>query len=135
MSAISTVVADVTAAIAEIDAQLVAVAPKLEGLRDYERLNIQEGTRREVNDAIGDYVRRVDLLNAAKASYQTLLDTAVAQSKALVEDGAPDLPVRQISAGAIADLQDQLDTITAARALFEAQASGLNPSAGGTEPK
>jgi hypothetical protein len=135
MSAITTVVVDVTAAIAEIDAQLAATAPKLEGLRDYERLNIQEGTRREVNDAIADYVRRVTLLSAAKASYQTLLDTAVAQSKALVEDGAPDLPVRQISAVAVADLQEQLDTITAARALFEAQATVLNLSAGKIQPK
>jgi TolA-binding protein len=135
MSAIDAVRSAVVAAIAEIDAQLTQTAPTLEGLRDYARLNIQDGTRREIDDAIGDYDRRVGLLNAAKATYQTSLDSMTAADKALTDDGAPTLPERQISPAAIADLDEQLSTMGAARSLFVPQATTLGLSAGEPRPK
>ncbi len=135
MSAIDAVRAAILAAVAEIDAQLTETAPILEGLRDYSRLNIQDGTRREIDDAIGDYDRRVALLNSAKATYLAGLDAMTAADKALTEDGAPTLPERQISASAIADLDDQLSTLGAARSLFVAQATTLGLTAGEPRPK
>jgi len=135
MSAIDAVRSAVLAAIAEIDTQLTQTGPTLEGLRDYARLNIQDGTRREIDDAIGDYDRRVGLLNAAKTTYQTSLDNMTAADKALTDDGAPTLPERQISPAAIADLDDQLSTMGAARSLFVAQATTLGLSAGEPRPK
>ena len=135
MSAIDAVRSAVLAAIAEIDAQLTQTAPILEGLRDYARLNIQDGTRREIDDAIGDYERRVGLQNAAKTAYQTQLDLVTAADQALTEDGAPTLPARQISPSAIADLDEQLSTMGAARSLFVAQATTLGLSAGEPRPK
>lgn len=135
MSAISTVVADVSAAIAEIDAALTVITPQNEGLKDYARLDLQEDTRREIQEAIGDYDRRVQLLHAAKLAYQTLADQAVAAVQALVNDGHPDLPQRQISPAAVADLQAREEAIQAARALFVQQATQINPTAGAAEPK
>ena len=135
MSAIDAVRSAILAAMAEIDTQLTQTAPTLEGLRDYARLNIQDGTRREIDDAIGDYDRRVGLLNAARAAYQTQLDAVTAADKALIDDGAPALPPRQISAAAIADLDDQLSTMGAARSLFVPQATSLGLSAGEPRPK
>jgi len=135
MSALDAVRAAVLAAIAEIDTQLTQTGPTLEGLRDYSRLNIQDGTRREIDDAIGDYDRRVNLLNSAKAAYQTQLDLVTAADKALTDDGAPTLPERQISAAAIADLDDQLSTMGAARSLFVPQATDLGLTAGQPRPK
>ena len=135
MSAIDAVRSAIVAAMAEIDAQLTQTGPTLEGLRDYARLNIQEGTRREIEDAIGDYDRRVGLLNAAKTAYQLQLDLVTAADKALTDDGAPTLPERQISPAAIADLDDQLSTMGAARSLFVPQATMLGLSAGEPRPK
>lgn len=120
-----TALSAVGAAIVEIAETLDLIAPQHEGLRDYSRLNIQEATRREIMDALEDYERRRVLLEAAKAANQ-----------ALVDDGHPDLPQREVSASALADLQDQLDTITAARALFQSNAAtGLGLTAGQAEPK
>jgi hypothetical protein len=133
MGAIDTVRSAIEAAMAEIDAQLTEAAPKLEGLRDYSRLNIQEGTRREIDDAIGDYERRVGLLTHARAVDQASLDNLVAVDKALTDDGAPTLPERQISPAAIADLDEQLSTLGAARSLFVTQATTLGLVAG--EPR
>lgn len=135
MATIDTIRAAVLAAIAEIDAQLGQIIPQHEGLRDYARLNLQDGTRREIDDAIGDYDRRVALLQAAKATYQSSLEAMTAANQRLVDDGAPVLPQREISPTALADLQAQLDTITAARGLFVAQATTLGLSAGAVEPK
>jgi TolA-binding protein len=135
MSAITAVHDAILAAITEIDAQLAQTAPQLEGLRDYQRLNIQDGTRREIEAAIGDYDRRVGLLHAAKSMYQTSLDNMTAADKALADDGAPTLPERQISAAAIADLDAQLSTMGAARGLFVAQATTLGLTAGDPRPK
>lgn len=115
----------VDTAISEITTTLTTLAPQHEGLRDYARLNIEEATRREVTDALEDYDRRKQLLESAKAANQ-----------ALVADGHPDLPLREISASALADLQNQLDTITAARGLFASNAATtLGLTAGTAEPK
>lgn len=123
MGAVDAIVSAVTAALAELDEQLTAIAPSHEGLRDYARLNIEDGTRREITDAIGDYDRRVALLQEARRAEQTLLDTAVAAYKALAGDGHPDLPIREISPAALADLQNNLDTLAAARARFASNAA------------
>jgi hypothetical protein len=135
MATIDTVTGAIDVAIKEIDDQLVVIAPQHEGLRDYARLNLQDGTRREIDDAIGDYDRRVRLLTEARATYVTGRAAMVASNQALVDDGAPTLPTREITAAAVADLQAQLLTITAARGLFVVQASTLGLQKGGVEPK
>ena len=135
MAAIDTVRAAVEAAVAEIDQQLAQVIPKHEGARDYALLDIAEGTRREIVDAVGDLDRRVTLLNVAKAAYLGGLAAMTEADQALVTDGAPILPVRQISAAAVVDLDEQLGTLTAARGMFVEQASTLGLVAGEARPK
>jgi len=112
-------------ALVEIQEKLDALAPQLEGLRDFERLNLIPEAHEIIRQAIGDYERRQQRLVGAR-SYLT----------ELVDDGHPELPVRQIDRAAYADLLEQLTTIQAALAQFTAErAATLRTSAGAAEPK
>lgn len=112
-------------AIVEIDERLTTFQPRHEGLKDYSRLNLQEQTAREVGESIVAYDRRVGLLRTAKAALQ-----------ALMEDGHPEIPVREVSLTALADLQANQSTIAAALTQFASNApTGVNLSAGAIEPK
>ena len=116
---------EVEQAIAEILARLAEFAPVLEGLRDYQRLNLQPATQTEIADAIADYERRVAKLQATVAALQDLL-----------ADGHPDLPVREISQSALRDLQENASTIQAALAKFATNAATTLGLAGGAvEPR
>jgi hypothetical protein len=115
----------VPAALAEIQAALEKLKPEHEGLRDLSRLNLLPDTQREVRLSLDQYDRRVQKLTAAKAPLDALL-----------ADGYPDLAPRAIADAALQDIQDNVDTIAAARAQFVSNApTALNLAAGTTESK
>jgi CRP-like cAMP-binding protein len=108
-------------ALAEVTAAIAAMADPLEGLLDYSRLNLEDDARREVQEAIADYDRRL----ARLLEFQTAAD-------ALLSDGYPDLKARDISESARENLAYQHRTITAALAQFNANTAvtmGLAPGA------
>lgn len=106
-------------AIDEQKAQLAVIAEEHEGFRDYVSLDdLSEDTKAFVQQAINDYDRRVQRLNAAIAANQELLN-----------DGFPDLAVREIPQAALAELQGNFDSIQAALGKFtsgEAATLGLS---------
>lgn len=107
-------------AIVEIDAQLAILGPELEGLQDYARLNIQSQTREDVNVDIGRYTRRITKLNDARASLVLLVD-----------DGHPGIPVQEVKAAVLRDLQAQENSIRLALARFASnEASSVTLTAG-----
>lgn len=115
----------VDAALVEVEAALASIAPQIEGLEDFSRLNLLSESRVEIDASIQQYRRRRALLQAAN-------DTLTA----LVGDGYPVLDVREISQKAFADLQDNKSTIDAALAQFSpVTAVSLNFTAGEAEPK
>lgn len=115
----------VHAARAEVTAALASIAPQLEGLLDFERLNLEQPANDAIELAIDDYRRRVQLLEALGHALDAVID-----------DRYPDLNVREIEPEAFNDLQNQADTIAAALAKFKAiQAATLGLTAGDTLPK
>lgn len=112
-------------AIAEIDAQLVEIAPLYEGLQDYALLDLKGETRTVVQQVTAGYTTRLQWLQHAKEALQGLLNT-----------GYPNLPVNSVDAAVMADLQDNANTIAAALTKFSAdQAAALNPKGGEAESK
>jgi hypothetical protein len=116
----------VDAALAEVQARIIEIAPVHEGLRDYLRLNITDETRVEVEQALADYD---DML--------ALMQAFVTAAEALIEAEYPNLEPRLISKPAVDDLQAQLDTVTAARAQFlvnEAETLAIVPGTPESSP-
>lgn len=112
-------------AIAEINTLLAQFAPEHEGLRDFARLNLQPETLNEINTSLANYDRRVGLLQAAKAACE-----------ALMADGHPDLPVREIPSTAFDDISANHTTVMAAFARFApAPATAINVTPGEPENK
>lgn len=112
-------------AIAEIDAALAVMAPRIEGFEDYLRLNILDPTRPFVVKAHEDYLDRQSKLLAARATLVTVVD-----------DGHPALPPYEVPAGALADLLANRDTILEALTQFVPEtAQTLNPVVGQPELK
>lgn len=97
----------VEAAIVEIADKLAQFAPEHEGLRDFTRLDLKPETQAEVAASLANYDRRVGLLETAKAACE-----------ALMADGHPDLPVREIPASAFEDIAANHNTVMAAYARF-----------------
>jgi hypothetical protein len=112
-------------ALGEVRERMAFLGPIYEGLQDYNRLNILAPTRKIVQESIEDYSQRLLLLQAVEAA---LL--------ALIEDGHPDIAVREIPQAAVDDLEINKSTIGAARAIFASgQAVTLSTSGGNPEPK
>lgn len=111
-------------AIVEVQASLDALAPQHEGLRDFLKLNIDESVRPDVQAELDLYDKRVNLLNGALQAM-----------RALVGDGYPAIPVREVTGTGFTSLQDQLTTITAALAKFTSDAGSLNLKGGTVQPK
>jgi hypothetical protein len=116
----------IAAALAEVEERLKLFDPQLEGLRDYERLNIQPATMEAVKAAIKAYEERIRLLHE--------LENAL---KGLLADGSPDLPIFEVDAAVLSDLQENAATIAAALARFRSAgaAGSLELTAGAIEPK
>jgi hypothetical protein len=119
-------VTQVDEARAEIAALLAEFAPILEGLRDYGRLNLKPETQTVVQQAIAAYENRVAKL--------VDLETAAA---ALVADGHPEIPIKEVSELVYADIADQERTIQAAKSRFRPPepASAFQFATGTTELK
>jgi hypothetical protein len=112
-------------ALTEINERLAAFKPQLEGLHDFARLNLADATQREIAVSTEAYDRRMGVLTRAKAALEALL-----------ADGHPELPVREINAAALLDLQTNASTIEAALAQFASNAaSTITLTAGQTVPK
>lgn len=115
----------VDTAIDELVDALNVISPQLEGLLDFERLNIESEARAVVQDAIADYAKRVELLQAAIAALVNLNRNAY-----------PGMPVREISPVAYADLFTNTSTVEAALKQFSPLVAGeLSLFAGEVEPK
>ena len=116
----------VPAVLEELAAALADIEPAHEGLRDYAELDIQSATKQEVTSVLGQYDRRVDLLQNAKRTLEKL-----------IADGYPDLPVHEVADAIYADLADQERTIAAALAKFSStgKAATLGLGASPAEPK
>ena len=99
-SAVEAAVAEVTAAIADLD-------PKIEGLRDFSRLNLGEAAAQAVALTLGAYEeRRRRLVQCGDAC------------RALLETGYPVLQHEDVSPAVFAELQDNLRTISLALGQF-----------------
>jgi hypothetical protein len=112
-------------ALVELEAALAVVMPMLEGLNDYNRLNIHDDSRVVVGDALNYYQTRV-----------TLLQQAIAALEALLQHGYPELQKFEVSESILLDLQEQQTTITAALGQFGAKAPAtLKVTVGTPVPK
>jgi hypothetical protein len=112
-------------AVAEIDAQLATLSPQHEGLKDYQRLNLQPDTLTSVGQALAVYDRRVSLLTRGRDALT-----------ALQADGHPAFDVQQVTAAVYGDLAANQATIAAALAIFASDpAATLGLSASTPEAK
>lgn len=109
----------VDSAVTEIQAALDVIRPQLEGMRDFSRLNLEHASG-VVQQAITDFNRR-----------DNLLEDALRALTALLSDGYPVMPTREVEQADFVDLKNQVDTITAAFAKFAAiKAADLGMQAG-----
>jgi hypothetical protein len=97
----------VQAALVEVQVRLEAIKPAHEGLRDFDSLNLHADTEAQVQDELREFNHMKDLM-----------EQFVAAAEALVNANYPNLEPRGVTEVVLADLQNQLDTITAARAQF-----------------
>jgi len=112
-------------AISEITSALTDIAPKHEGLRDFSRLNLHPDTMQAVQAAIGQYDRRVALLQDAKEKLVNLRN-----------DGYPELDIPEVTEAVLTDLKENEATIEAALKQFHPEtASTLGLSSGAPVPK
>lgn len=107
----------VTDTIAELESALVDLSPKLEGLRDYTRLNLEPASMAEVQAILSEYVARESAIN-----------TALAALEALVVTGYPADITRTVSATVASDLRTNRDTVTAAFGQFVTSPTAVNGS-------
>lgn len=116
----------VDAAIAEIRKYREEYGPQLEGLRDYSRLNLQDGTKAVVAEMIRVYESRMDILMHTE-NHLVLLN----------QNGHPDIPKREVDDAIFADLRENRSTIEAAFQRFStsSQAASLGLTTGTPEPK
>lgn len=115
----------VESALAEIRSLRDTFNPQLEGLYDYRRLNILDSTRAAVEAAIVDYERRIAHLNGTEATLVALMD-----------DGHPDLSIREVSDEVLADLKANRETIEAALKRFSSNAAAsFDLTSGSPQPK
>lgn len=98
----------------EVAAAAVPVAAAVEGLKDYQSVNLAPASQAEVAARLADYQRRRDLLETLRK----VLASARAAIEALLADGHPDLPQREVSDEVLADLDENLSTMTVARGGF-----------------
>lgn len=92
---------------AELLAAKATLLPIIEGLEDYNRLNIKPETKQVVTTSLTAAKQRLAKIDAALAALEALEGT-----------GYPDLNVQQVTEAVYADLKEQSDTIDAALAKF-----------------
>lgn len=112
-------------ALTEVEAELAIFGPKFEGLMDDERVNILAPTRQEVIGVRARVERRISLLIHLQEA-----------SKALIADGHPQFEIEDADDSVLADLDNQIATMQAARTLFQSnRATAVTLTAGEPEQK
>lgn len=101
----------------ETAAASVPVAAALEGLKDYQSVNLRPDSQVEVTARLADYQRRRDLLETLRK----VLASTRAAIEALVADGHPEVPIREVASEVLEDLEEQLSTMSVARGGFSAR--------------
>lgn len=95
--------------IAELNAALADITPRINGLQDYAELNILPATLHEVREVLDRMQRR-----------SRILISCVSDLQALISDGYPALPPELVDGNVYADLLRQKQEIEAALAKFTA---------------
>lgn len=109
----------------ELQTALDDILPRIEGLEDFARLNIADGTKALVTETLVKYAKRRDLLKAALESLGRL-----------ETDSYPDTPQIFIPEEAYQDLKENVATIAAAFEKFLSSKSiNLGITVGAPEPK
>lgn len=103
---------------AEADAAAIPVASVIEGLEDYLSLNLHPDSKVEVSALLAEYQRRRDLLAALGRGLATVRKVI----EALLADGHPDMVTREVGGEVVADLAENLLTLTDARGQFSERA-------------
>ena len=119
MSAVDTAIAEVLAALADLE-------PKIEGLRDFARLDLGPAARTAIEATLQGYQdRKSRLVQASDAC------------RRLTEAGYPELQHEDVSQAVFAELQDNLRTISLALGQFGPveQAVALGLQASTAQPK
>lgn len=113
-------------ALEELQKAVADSTPLIEGLKDYQRLNLQEATKAVIDEALDHHGRRDSLLRQAVQALEQLL-----------ADGYPEVPVHEVAESVYEDLAENNRTIDVAFAHFKSpeQATSLNPTAKKAEPK
>lgn len=111
---------------AEMTAAQATLIPIIEGLEDFNRLDIKPETKAIVTAFLAEAKKR-----------QTLLTNAQASLDSLVTDNYPNLDVRVVNEAVYADLAAQKTTIDAALGKFtpKAEVSTVTVVPGTPEPK
>jgi len=93
-------------AVEEATRELAVVEPIVEGLYDYKRVNVKDATRQHVLDALAKFTDIVDALNGFIHHGNRLIEMEVPSPETV------DIMVME-------DLDDQINTMTAAKAQFK----------------
>ena len=109
---------------ADIQTELDELLPLLEGLRDLDRLNILPLTRRSVEGLIGDYERR-----------QARLEASLRELDALVDDKYPGLPSRELPPDQLADVSENVRTVTLGSKKFVAGTDAVTGTVDVSNPR
>jgi len=116
---------------AELNAQLVVLAPQIRGLHDLANTSISPDLRTAVELEITERERRRDLIEASLAA----LDAAVNRLDDLEADGYPNLVPGSVPNSLFEELKEENADLTAAIGLFAEQAANLSVSLGAPERK
>lgn len=109
----------------ELVAARAVLDPQIEGLKDFERLNIQEATKAKVTETKLQFEARRDLIS-----------NAVNALDSLNGHGFPDTPNISVAQEIFANLKENVDTIGAAFSKFKPeQAVDLGVDVGSPVPK
>lgn len=102
------------ALIREVSAAEKLVAEPLEGLEDFQGLDLKPETKAEVKALLTKYINRREKLEALHAALQAALEAMTV----LLEDGHPLIPSSKVSEAALDDLAENLATLIAASKRF-----------------
>lgn len=112
-------------AVVEIETEITDLADEYAGLLDYSRLDLKPATMAKVKESIVEYERRGARLHAANQAL-----------KALQADGHPGIPIKEVEASVLENLQENAATIEAALKRFASnEAVDMGLKAEKPEPK
>lgn len=118
----------------EVEAQLLILGPRLQGLRNLAELSVSANpddvsprAHQDILDSGANYDRRIKLMNAQRDA-----------DLALLADGYPDMPFAKIEPAALENIRHNAASVVLAAETFVSNvppAANLNLTAGAVEPK